>query len=202
MFTFSSDEKDAIGEIANMLVGAAACSISNCLDLDADISIPQVLVCENIDDVIGDNSCCYKIDNAGNTDEFHCLCLMDFGNYNEKIKCIDNNSQIDTDCEHLSDNVMKSVLDNLILLMGQQMNYNKLSKGDAYSLEKSDGNSENSNYEDSNYKDSYSEKADYGSIEFNIVLENGIEIQFKLLMVTMLAKEVANKFLNQGVAIL
>ena len=45
----SFDEQDAIGEIANISVGSAACYLGNVADVDVDVSIPS------FKDIVGDS---------------------------------------------------------------------------------------------------------------------------------------------------
>ena len=179
------DEQDAIGEIANISVGAAACYLGNVGDVDVDVSIPSFKdIVNNHDNLnIAGMSVGYMLSFTAFTAGYCAFVLND--NYEKFAKLIGCQSGDTEKLNKILFRVMESAVEPIERLMEQSI---------SVSMVKPLSDKWNPEWDDA--------MGSLVSISFDILLDSLIKAKIVFVYPEKVAKSIGDRFIKNGVAIM
>ena len=178
------EEQDAIGEIVNISVGAAACYLGNLAEIDVDVSIPNftdVFCTEDIKEEKGKKSI-YRMDFTAFS--FGMCSITVINNYDKVCKYIGCSTDDASRMEKVLGRIVENAIEPLERLMEQTVNLTEL-------------------YNSENYMKS--ELVRFGNeiiqIGFLCSVGGAADVSINYYFPAETAKKVANRFIRQGIAL-
>ena len=178
------DQRDAICEISNISVGAAACYISNITASDVDISVPHFWGSDKVSfsDSISTKSLIYKMEFTSFMLGYFIFEIEDdFDYFCKMMDCSDNKS------DHVRKN-MNILMENSILPLERLMEQSVI-------IERI------KDFFEDDYKFSHISSEQYVGIVFDMCVDNRINGKITYVLAENIAKNIANKFIDNGVAL-